>query len=289
MVNKSGHWSNKIHPVIKASLELTGSKNKSANKILKYVFNIYQPKTVADFGCGLGKWLVAAKECGAELIKGYDISEVDISDRDISLEEFIEADFREEIKFHHKYDLAISLEVAEHLPADSANVFVLSLVNASDVILFAAAIPFQGGMGHVNENWIEYWAQKFACHGYECYDIIRHKFWNDPSVTYFYRQNTVLFVKDSISDKFKNQGFVPTKKPFSYIHPEMYIKAINRPLAPDKKQLYEDIRNYYKYSIGERTKPLSREQVVFYGREVLNYKEETTLSKMRKKLKAFIR
>lgn len=71
------------------------------------------------------------------------------------------------------FDLACALEVAEHLPADVANQFVALLVNAAPVEVFSAAIPRQGGKGHVNEQWPTYWASLFANHGYMAVDCIR--------------------------------------------------------------------------------------------------------------------
>ena len=58
---------------------------------------------------------------------------------------------------NRKFDLVLSLEVAEHLPSECAEAFVESLVNLGPVILFSAAIPYQGGENHVNEQWPEYW------------------------------------------------------------------------------------------------------------------------------------
>lgn len=64
------------------------------------------------------------------------------------------------------YDLAMSLEVAEHVPASLADRFVNYLVNTSRLIVFTAAQPGQGGIGHVNEQPKEYWARKFEQRGY---------------------------------------------------------------------------------------------------------------------------
>ena len=55
------------------------------------------------------------------------------------------------------FDLVVSLEVAEHLPKECADIFVDSLVRLGPIILFSAAIPQAGGTCHINEQWPEYW------------------------------------------------------------------------------------------------------------------------------------
>lgn len=65
---------------------------------------------------------------------------------------FLGVDFDKPIDLPRKYDLAISLEVAEHLRASAADLFVQSPANLSGCVLFSAAIPLQGSENHVNEQ-----------------------------------------------------------------------------------------------------------------------------------------
>jgi hypothetical protein len=46
----------------------------------------------------------------------------------------MEANLDKEISACKKYDLAVSLEVAEHIPETSAEVFIETLTKASDII-----------------------------------------------------------------------------------------------------------------------------------------------------------
>ena len=48
-----------------------GSLN-SANVILPIVFDLVRPKSVIDFGCGVGTWLATAKQLGAERCVGLE-------------------------------------------------------------------------------------------------------------------------------------------------------------------------------------------------------------------------
>jgi hypothetical protein len=107
--------------------------------------------------------------------------------------EFLPADLSFPFKLDRKFDLLISLEVAEHLKEESADDFIQSLCAHSDLILFSAAIPFQGGQNHLNEQHPTYWIQKFESHGYHVYDPIRPLVWNSTEVDVWYKQNMFLF------------------------------------------------------------------------------------------------
>jgi hypothetical protein len=94
-----------------------------------------------------------------------------------------------------RFDLAISLEVAEHLPRRSASGFVRSLCQLAPIVLFSAAVPGQGGEHHVNEQWPEYWRQAFANHHFVMFDPFRPLLWHDERVAFYYRQNLFLFIR----------------------------------------------------------------------------------------------
>jgi hypothetical protein len=92
-----------------------------------------------------------------------------------------------------RFDLACSLEVAEHLSPSVADQLVLALVKAAPVVLFSAAIPRQGGTSHVNEQWASYWAEKFKRHGYVAIDCLRPALHGDRRVDWWYRQNALIY------------------------------------------------------------------------------------------------
>lgn len=132
-----------------------GSK-RSAEQIVPILLELIQPQSVIDVGCGTGTWLSVFCEHGIEDIWGVDGDYVQEEALEIPKDRFLSHDLTKPLALDRKFDLAISLEVAEHLPCDSAEAFVDSLTQLAPVILFSAAIPFQGGVGHVNEQWQEY-------------------------------------------------------------------------------------------------------------------------------------
>ena len=108
------------------------------------------------------------------------------------------------------FELAQSLEVAEHLDHIFAANFVQLLTSLADVVLFSAAIPYQGGVCHINEQPPAYWAELFAKQGYVCLDFLRPSIWSDESVLWWYRQNLLVFVH-----KDRQAQLFPTLSPVS--------------------------------------------------------------------------
>ena len=152
--------------------------------------------TVLDAGCGSGAWLSVWKEQGCQ-VTGIDGDYVDRSLLLIDEAEFTPRDLKTRFDLPVRYDLAQSLEVAEHLPESAAGGFVDSLCKAADIVLFSAAAPGQGGENHVNEQPYAYWQAHFERNGYAMYDAVRDGVLDDTNVMPWYRYNTFLYVKRS--------------------------------------------------------------------------------------------
>jgi len=205
----------------------------SARTILPILFRYYQPRTVVDVGCGLGTWLKVAKELGAVDVLGIDGDYVDRKALFISEAEFLSADLRQEIAVARTFDLAISVEVAEHLPYERAATFVADLAGLSDVVLFSAALPYQGGTDHVNEQWLEFWAILFQRHGFVPCDFLRNECWGNPAVEFWYSQNAIVFCKEELATRIFPTEFLAADRPISRVHPLTLLTnaARSRPLA----------------------------------------------------------
>src|ERR1700732_587770 len=154
------------------------------------------PKSVVDVGCGIGPWLREFQRHGVDRIFGIDGPWIDKSQLLIPSENLAITNLEEPIHLSETFDLVVSLEVAEHLQKSSAPIFVDSLRHLGPVILFSAAIPFQGGANHLNEQWPEYWANLFAGQGYKVVDCIRKQVWSNQDVDPYYAQNILLFVRE---------------------------------------------------------------------------------------------
>lgn len=215
-----------------------GSKN-SAEIILNLLFKIYKPLSVVDFGCGYGGWLMAAEKLGSKILKGFDgdwITKKNILSKNI---EFVQVNMYEDFEIDKKYDLAISLEVAEHLSERYAKLFIDKLCKASDVILFSAATKFQGGTNHINEQDQSYWINLFKTNRYDCFDIIRPIIWENKDVEWWYKQNIFLFIRQNPNSNIKVESLKKIEKNIpNIINPENYKSKVKE-LIKYKKQIQE--------------------------------------------------
>ena len=146
------------------------------------------PDSVIDVGRGVGTWLDVARELGVKECLGVDGAYVEREALLIPDEAFLPLDLAgpglpDAVAAVRpgRFDLVMCLEVAEHLPGARAASLVEELCRLGDVILFSAAIPFQGGTGHVNEQWPEFWALHFRSHGYACFDLCERRFGQSPT------------------------------------------------------------------------------------------------------------
>jgi SAM-dependent methyltransferase len=170
---------------------------QSAELVGRFLMESVQPlRSVVDFGCGVGVWLAELSRLGTESVLGLDGRWVNPDLLEIDRDAFRPTDLASPLDLERRFDLAISLEVAEHLPEEAALGFVQSLTRASDLVLFSAAIPGQPGTNHVNSQWQSYWAQRFSDCGYVAFDVVRPRFWHDARVRYFYRQNMLLYARE---------------------------------------------------------------------------------------------
>lgn len=167
---------------------------KDPQEIVPEIMRILNPASVVDIGCGLGTFLYCFKKEGVKDVLGIDGSWVNKQALSKYLDEaeFLEKDLEKPFTLDKKFDLVLSLEVAEHLSPQSAAIFVNNLVEAGKLILFSAAIPLQGGQNHINEQWLTYWEEKFLKHNYVIHDVMRPIFWDNPKIFWWYRQNMVL-------------------------------------------------------------------------------------------------
>jgi SAM-dependent methyltransferase len=166
---------------------------RNARIVVPLVMDLLSPKSVLDVGCGPGAWLRAFKENGVGVICGIDGDYIDRSKLLIEDKHFYPTDLSQPFTIDREYDLALCIEVAEHLPATHARTLIEQLTTAAPVVLFSAAIPGQGGTNHVNEQWPPYWRKRFAERDWGMLDPFRPRIRDDPRIAWYIRQNLVLF------------------------------------------------------------------------------------------------
>ncbi|MCX4824582.1 class I SAM-dependent methyltransferase [Streptomyces sp. NBC_01142] len=197
----------------------------SARVIVPMVSKIAAPESVLDLGCGTGAWLAEFARHGTGRISGFDGPWVDVERLHIPRERFTALDISDLGQPPASHDLAVCLEVAEHLPDSSSEQLVSYLTAAAPTILFSAAVPGQGGVGHVNEQWLDYWAEKFTRRGYRLHDVIRSQVWDNEDVEPWYAQNMVLFADGSVpAGRFEESPGSPL--PMRVVHPRVFHNSL---------------------------------------------------------------
>jgi hypothetical protein len=167
---------------------------RSARAVLPIVQNLLAPRSIVDIGCGRGAWLRVAMALGVPDILGMDGEYAASQGLLIPLESFLATNLSQPFAAPAVYDLALCLEVAEHLPARAAAPLVAALTAAAPAILFSAAIPGQPGTHHINEQFPAYWRRLFAQHGYHALDVVRPLIYGNGQVEPWYAQNILLYV-----------------------------------------------------------------------------------------------
>ena len=199
--------------------ELREGSRRSAAVVVPLVLQAInsKPRRVVDVGCGEGWWGEEFALAGAERVVGI---EGEMSVRAPHVECNVADLGTARFGSFGRFDLAVSLEVAEHLPPESAEHFVANLCALAPVALFSAAIPGQGGLGHVNERWPSYWAELFGQYRRRVTGWLRWSVWEDERVEPWYRQNLLLaFDPDAINGQ-PEWGYDMPPRPV--VHPEIF-------------------------------------------------------------------
>jgi SAM-dependent methyltransferase len=197
----------------------------SARVIVPLILDLMPVKSVIDIGCGMGEFLNVFKKHGTKEILGIDGEWINRKKLQIPEKYFLSKDLEKPLDINRKFDLVISLEVAEHLKETSAKGFVNSLIDLAPVVLFSAAIPYQGGTSHINEQWPKYWADIFKSKGYVAIDCLRDKICDDERVAYWYAQNILIFVSQEflkINKKLRIEYEKTEGRALSRVHPKVY-------------------------------------------------------------------
>jgi len=218
--------------------EQEGANAASARRILDIVMDYRRPASVLDVGCGIGTWLKVAQSRGISDIKGIEGSWLDSSKLQIEAHFVQIVDLEKSFDLGRRFDLVICLEVAEHVSASAADHFIASLTRHAPVVLFSAAIPYQGGHHHVNEQFLPYWMERFSRFNFRPLDVIRGKIWNDQTILWWLRQNVVLFAEQELvarDERLRRAADESAAYPLSLVHPDVYLSRVQMGIQATEK------------------------------------------------------
>jgi len=201
---------------------------RSAEIVVPMVCELIRPRSVVDVGCGRGLWLRAFRQQGVESILGLDGDYVSREKLAIPAECFRSVNLAKPFAVEQRFDLAISLEVAEHLPPRGAAQFVSDVTRLAPFVLFSAAIPAQGGTHHINEEMPWYWERLFEARGFLRLDPIQRNIRDDRRVEWWYRQNLYLYVAaERVADdpRLRAEREYAMEHPFEWVHLDVLDKT----------------------------------------------------------------
>jgi SAM-dependent methyltransferase len=200
-------------PIIAEQLRLTGSES------------------ILDVGCGEGWWADGFARLGCTVI-GIDSGTTPHRPESFT---YVEADltgtiaFRDATTDRKPFDLVVSLEVAEHLPAWRASTFISDLCDMSDTVLFSAARPGQGGTGHINEQPTRYWVGKFEDNGFKVSGALRWHMWGNPDIENWYQQNMLVAMREPCTESPGDPGDWRDGATYTLCHPLFRNELLTRP------------------------------------------------------------
>lgn len=157
-------------------------------------------KSLLDLGCGVGGYLEGALSAGICHLVGveynYTAAEPFISE---AIRPYIvQGDVTKPLDYG-KFDLVMSIEVAEHINPDGTDEYVANMITAAKgPIILSAAPPGQTGNNHINCQPKAFWDEKFLEHAYYphrmAHDIAER--WGSLGAPSFVQRNLTVYVPE---------------------------------------------------------------------------------------------
>lgn len=243
-------------------LDLADVSARSASVIVPVLRDAIEPTSVIDVGCGAGTWMAAWLDAGVTDVWGVDGSRAPDESLGVPRDLIRRLDLGSDLRLDRTYDLVTSFEVAEHLPESRAASFVHDLTRLGPVVAFSAAIPLQGGTGHVTERWQSWWAAHFETEGFAPSVALRTAMWNEESAAAYYAQNLVVYVReDLVSDLpvlFPGGHRAPAEV-LDVVHPRLWQRRVGHPFVGwVGSRLPEGAKNALTQRLRPRVKFLQR-------------------------------
>jgi hypothetical protein len=232
----------------------------SAAALVPRIVELLAPASVIDIGCANGLWLEAFGHAGVGRLRGVDGPWVP---RDtLRVRDFHTLDLAQcPLPYHlgeaeERFDLLVCFELLEHLPAARADALIDAMCRLSDRLLVSAAVPHQGGTGHVNEQWPSHWVQRFAARGFVACDFLRPGIWNDERIAPWYRQNLIGYFRGQVPQAVREfalqQAARLVDEPLPLCHPGVFSYKLGK--------LRATVRNPLRAGINALLRPPDRLQ-----------------------------
>ena len=174
---------------------LDQQQGPSYDVIAATIVDRFHPASVIDVGSGSGALLAALARRGVPALAGLESSGAGLERSRRRGMNVRACDLSQ--PFHlDGFDLAVCLEVAEHLPPQVADQFAACLASGPDILVFSAATPGQGGENHVNEQPHQYWIERLGRHGFTVDEELTSRVrveWSELGAAPWYCRNVIFF------------------------------------------------------------------------------------------------
>lgn len=177
-------------------------EKEQAKHLSEILGEMYSPKNVIDIGCNEGLYLEGFSGCK---VLGIDFDAHSLAKATVPV---IRLDITKPLDLP-RYDLAICLEVLEHIPSEDSDAVLDNICRASDTIVFTAAQPGAGGVGHINCQPKDHWRARFKDRGYEEAtketEYITQHLKEKSGIMGWLLDNLMILRKSGIPSKFKEK------------------------------------------------------------------------------------
>jgi 2-polyprenyl-3-methyl-5-hydroxy-6-metoxy-1,4-benzoquinol methylase len=139
--------------------EIDTEEGPFATRLADWINDNIDPSSVLDIGCGPGTYVKALRNLGIDAI-GIDIDPRIEGVPGLCKESLFDSE--------KSGELVLCLEVAEHIEneySEDIAIAVAGAVNHDGILIWSAAHPGQGGVGHINCQTKEYWQELLELQG----------------------------------------------------------------------------------------------------------------------------
>ena len=172
---------------------------RSAEAIVPLVLELVAPRSVVDLGCGTGTWLAVFAEHGVDDVLGVDGDWVPRDRLDIPQRAFP----RRAPRPSRSGSSAASTWPSRSRSPSTSPSTPPTVRRVADAASSGRAVlgrrrRTRAGLHHVNEQWQDYWAARFAGRGYDAVDAIRPRMWAMDGIPYWYVQNMLVYATPEV-------------------------------------------------------------------------------------------
>ena len=150
---------------------LREDRQRSYKAICSYIIKGIKPdlRSLVDYGCGAGWLLYYFKKFGISNVLGIEPNQEVLQVVGKSVKKNIKfLDLSKKIDLKQHFDLALNIEVIEHIDRKYEDIVLENITRHTNLLIFSAATPGQGGWGHINERPFKYWEKKLNLANFFC-------------------------------------------------------------------------------------------------------------------------